>query len=314
MRLAPYLFAAAAAVPASASAVDIVFDYRYDSAGFFDADKRAVLDQVASLFSTNLTDTLLAIQSAGGNRFNAQFFDPLDPMSSEIEQISNFSVAGDEIRIFVGSTQFAGNILAVGGPGAYSAQGSQAFLNTVEARGQAGALAAEPSDFGPWGGIVSFSSTINWYADTDVSTLESFGGRFDLYTVAVHETAHVLGFGTSDSWTALLQGLVFTGELATQVNEGAAVGIANDGSEAHLAASLRGIANGVEQSPLLAPQIAAGQRKYMTDLDWAVLSDIGWEVASLQATVPVAAIPEPASWAMLAGGLLLVGMTTRRRV
>lgn len=45
-----------------ARAVDIVFDYRYDSSGFFTTDRRAVLDVVARLFSDNLTDTLSAIQ------------------------------------------------------------------------------------------------------------------------------------------------------------------------------------------------------------------------------------------------------------
>ena len=50
----------------------------------------------------------------------------------------------------------------------------------------------------------------------------------------------------------------------------------------------------------------------MTDLDWAALDDIGWEVASLQATVP-APIPEPRTWAMMLGGVLLIGMMARRR-
>jgi hypothetical protein len=51
----------------------------------------------------------------------------------------------------------------------------------------------------------------------------------------------------------------------------------------------------------------------MTTLDWAALDDIGWDVASLQATVP-SAVPEPGSWAMMLGGVLLIGTVVRRRI
>ena len=107
-----------------------------------------------------------------------------------------------------------GGALGIGGPGGYSISGSQAFIDNVVARGQSGALAAIPTDFGPWGGSISFdNSSTSWYFDSDVNTVESFTG-FDFFSVAVHELGHLLGAGTSDSGTRYLSGSTFVGPNA----------------------------------------------------------------------------------------------------
>jgi hypothetical protein len=51
--------------------------------------------------------------------------------------------------------------------------------------------------------------------------------------------------------------------------------------------------------------ITSGTRKYFTDLDFAAMQDIGWQVT---------AVPEADTWAMLLAGLGLVGFATRRRM
>lgn len=305
-RLVTVLCLAGGALPAHG--VDIVFDYRYDSSGFFTDDKRAVLDQVAQVFSLNLTDTLNAISPSGDNIFNARFFDPQDPLNN-ILLLQDFSVGADEVRIFVGSQAFSGQTLGVGGPGFQSVSGSAAFVDNALSRGEAGALQASPTDFAPWGGTVTFGSNVSWYVDDDVRTLESFSGQQDFFTVAMHETAHVLGFGTADSWFSLTSGSTFTGALTSSLNGGA---VALQGGNAHFASTVQGEANGVSQQALLAPAINSGSRRFMTDLDWAALDDIGWEVASLYVTVP-APVPEPGRWAMLLAGTLLITTVARRR-
>jgi hypothetical protein len=299
-----------ATLSAPARAIDVVFDYTYDSAGFFTQDKRVVLDQVARVFSQNLLDTLTAITPSGSTNFAARLFNPQDPFGATL-QINNFSIPENEVRIYVGSHAFEGQTLGVGGPGFQNVSGSTAFIDNALSRGEPGALTPVETDFGPWGGSISFGSIINWYFDGDVSTVERFSG-FDFYTVAMHETAHVFGFGSTESWFDAVVGDTFTGAVTTAENGGAAVALQSDGTDAHFATSLRGVANGSQQVPLLSPFVPSGQRRYMTDLDWAALDDIGWEVASLQATVP-APIPEPRTWAMMLGGVLLIGMIARRR-
>ena len=301
-----------AAIASPAGAVNVVFDYSYDNTGFFSSDKRAVLNQVAQVFGQNLTDTLSAISSSGSNVFDAKLFDPRDPLNSVVT-INNFSVPADTVRIFVGSKAFGTQTLGVGGPGFESVSGSTAFIRNAVSRGETGALLAAPTDFGPWGGSITFSSTMPWYVDSDVRTLESFAGKYDFYTVAMHETAHVFGIGTADSWSSLVSSHTFTGIRSSQLNGGLPLALQNDGTDAHFATSVIGQANGVAQQTLLSPFINSGSRKFMTNLDWAALDDIGWEVASLQATVP-SAVPEPGGWAMMLGGMLLIGGMVRRRI
>src|SRR3954447_1664723 len=189
--LAPLL----AASQAASAKVDIVFDYRYDSSGFFtgtNSPRQNLLESAASVFENRFQDNLTAITSAGSDHFNASFFQPDN--GNDIS-IPDFSVAADKILVFVGAYNL-GNALALGGTGGSSRSGSDYFVDNAISRGQAGALSPVETDVGPWGGSVSFSSNTSWYFDPDTRTDESFSGKYDFYSVAIHELAHVLGFGT----------------------------------------------------------------------------------------------------------------------
>jgi hypothetical protein len=290
----------------AAQGITIQFDYSYDAEGFFSADKRAVLNQVASLYGSNLTDSLSAFTSAGGNHASFSFFDPAN--DADTINLTNQSLAADTLRIFVGSSALGSGVLAIGGPGGTASSGSAAFNTAVTTRGQTGASLPTPTDFGPWGGAVSFSSSFSWYADADVTTLESFSGT-DFYSVAMHEVGHVLGIGTAPSWSASVLGSTFVGSNAEAVAGGA---VALNSVHDHWASGTASSINGVSQLAAMSPSISSGERKYFTELDWAALRDVGWQVTSLDA-FPVAAVPEPANYAMLLAGLGLFGVMVRRR-
>lgn len=273
------------AAPTPAWALTITFDYTYDTGGFFsgaNVSRRDILDQAATVFTSRLTDTLTAITPSGGNSWTAVFF---NPSVSSITYLtpSNLSIAANDIRIYVGAVDLGGSVLGRGGPGSYSSSGSSAWNNIVAARGQTGALSnTTATDFGPWGGAISFSSTASWYFDSNPNTVESFPGQNDFYSVAVHEIGHVLGIGTAASWFTYVSGSTFTGSNsvasynATSGGNGTSVALSSD--QAHWANGTLSIALGVggSQEAALDPDLTTGTRKYFTALDMAGLQDIGW--------------------------------------
>lgn len=272
----------AASQPALAN-IDIQFDYRYDSSGFFtgaNSSRQDLLNAAASVFESRFQDNLTAISSP--NTFSASFY---EPDNGKITSIPDFGVAADQIVIFAGAYNLGGT-LAVGGPG-----GSP--LNDATSRGQPGALASVATDFAPWGGAISFNSASNWYMDTNTNTDESFSG-FDFYSVAVHELAHVLGFGTASSFNNLISGGLFTGP-AVNALLGYDPSVTSDG---HWASGLSYLG----QETAMDPSIAAGQRKHFTELDYAAMKDMGWQVS---------AVPEADTWTMMMAGLGLLGWRLR---
>jgi len=135
--------------------------------------------------------------------------------------------------------------------------------------------------------------------------------------VAIHEIAHVLGFGTAPSWNRLVGSDGFSGPNAVAAH-GGSVPLAIDGDgnpdDAHWQDGTQSTVAGVDQEAAMDPAINAGTRKFFTDLDWAALADIGWEV---QATDEVGGVPSPvplpASVWLMAAALAGLGMLGRRR-
>jgi hypothetical protein len=275
-------------------AVNIVLDYSFDSNNFFATNPaaRTDLEAAAGFYDSLLTDTLTAITPGGSDSWTAKFF---NPSTGEDAVLENLTLATNEIRIFVGAGSLSEETLGHGGFGGFSGGGSQEFINSILARGQSGALASPKTDFGPWGGSIEFNLTANWYFDSDPSTTEAFSGQNDFYSVALHELGHVLGIGTSASWFALDSDGAFTGPASTAAYGGA---VPLDEHGAHWAPGTMSTIYGTEvpQDASMDPSLATGTRKYLTALDVAGLSDVGWTIA----------VPEPATTLLLLSAIPLL--------
>lgn len=298
MRISGLVAIALAASAVSASAITIDFDYTYDTNGFFtgaNSGRQALLNQAAANF-TSFTDTLSGITPGGSNSWTAHVFNPANPAATL--DITNPTIPAGHVTIYVGGAPLSGATLGEGGPGGYNASGFQSFLDTLQARGQAGALGASGSqtDFGPWGGSISFNNNASWYFSTDITGISST--QNDFLSVATHELAHVLGFGTANSWSNRVSSNTFTGALAESLYGGAVP--VDPGTGHWLEGILSKTVGGVTQEVAMDPAIIQGTGKLFTRLDYAAMNDLGWNV-------PSSLVPEPTSFVLCGiSGLMLL--------
>ena len=292
-----------------ASAINIQFDYSLDTNNFFGASgsiQRTILETAGSFFASNLNDSLAAITPSSGNSYDANFFHPATGAS---HSVTDLSVAADTLIVFAGGRSLSGSTLGQGGPGGFNIPGatSQAFVDSVVGRGQAGALGApfNQTDFGAWGGAITFDTdaSTTWYFDPDLSTSADVADS-DFFSIALHELGHLLGIGTANSWGNLVSNAdTFTGAASTSVF-GGDVPLSSD--LGHWATGTTGLVNGVPQEAVMDPSILNGTRKVFTDLDLAGLTDVGWEVSAT-------AVPVPAAVWLFGSGLMGLVITARRR-
>jgi hypothetical protein len=211
--------------------------------------------------------------------------------------------------------QFAGAVSAM-----------ETASNSVMRRGEgpvigtlAGTLsfgAVNPSyslSFGALAGVLTFDNDANndGFADVDLSGYWHFdhttavgSGLNDFYSVALHEIVHSMGFGGGDEWDAAHAGTTWLGAAGIAEN-GTGVNLL-DAGEAHVASGLLSLTlDGDPQEALMDPTLTTGTRKFLTVLDLAMLEDLGYTVA---------AVPEPASYALMMGLSALGCLVARRRV
>ena len=276
--------------------IDLKFNYDFDTEGFFSGvegeARRETLEQAASFYENFITDNLSAITSGlestdigGNNGFNTWTASFFNPATGNIETITDLNVDANTIIIYAGGRDISS--LGKGGSGGWSVTGSSDFRNLIKGRGQTGALTNPATDVGIWGGSITFdtdivigSTTYDWHNTTDLEGLDS--NEFDFLSVAIHELAHVLGFGSS-SWANQIGDTNFTGANALAVYQAETDPNATSiplqsGSLSHWANGTTSLTlTGESQEVALDPSIFNGQRKLLTNLDYAGLQDIGWE-------------------------------------
>lgn len=285
---------AAGLLPTRADALSIVIDYRFDFGFFADSGRRQVVERAAQDLGGLFDDALTGIVPGLGNSWTARFTDPSSGLSTSVDDLV---VPADSLVVFAGARDLGESTLARAGFGTASTSGTPDWASTVRYRGQPGAADAIPTDFGPWGGAVAFDADTLWHADL---TLDGLGSdEADLYTTALHELSHVLGFGLAGSWNAQVSIGRFTGPSASQIF-GDLVPLHFD--QEHWEQGTESTIGALTQVALMNPTLPLGVRRLPTDLDVAALRDIGW--------TPV---PEPGTAVLLVSGLLVCVRRPRPR-
>lgn len=257
--------------PRWAPAVSITLDYTYDTNDFFNTQaKKDLLQFVANDVARTLGDQLSAINPTGTNTWSANF---THPGTGNTVTLNNRSIGTGEIVVFAGGRDING--LGIGGPGGWSASGTSAWLDTVRARGQAGALLPAATDFGPWGGSLTFTTdnAVTWHFGTTTDGLDP--SESDFYSVAYHELLHLLGIGTAPSWETYVDAgdREFTGPASVAEYDLA--------GNPPLSPDLGHWANGTLENGeevAMDPSLTNGTRKPLSALDYAGLVDTGWDV------------------------------------
>ena len=283
---------------AASPGIDIEFNYSFDDNGFFDptsaegAARREVMEAAAAFFEV-FQDDLAAIIPLGGDTWEASFFDPADGSENRALLVEpNMLIPRDTIVVFAGGGALSGTDLAKAAVGGTTASGSAAFRDAAIRRGQ-----PEPSrDFARWGGSVIFDSDPPQPWHTDL-TIPPPADELDLLTFAIHELGHLLGFGQEEfqPWQSLSVTGDFLGRNAMAVNlPPGPVRLAgvDHWLEIVVPPFIRTSSVNFQGASALAsmnPNFAPGERVRPTVLDFAALTDIGWEHPTMDAIMDVLA-------------------------
>src|SRR5438067_96432 len=109
----------------------VQIDYSLDTAGFFsDPARKNVLQLAADTIAAQLNDNLLDITPGGGNTWAATF---THPGTGAPASVNNRTIPANTFLLYAGARPLGGvtNELGEGGPGGFSASGTQAWLDRV---------------------------------------------------------------------------------------------------------------------------------------------------------------------------------------
>ena len=281
------------------AAIDIIFDYSYDTVNWFGNEQRYILDQAAYAFESRL----------GGESFASA--DPADyaGVASNYYLYASNPTGGSSLSIQLGSTTAEGNkvgeadtvtiFMGVGAAsGSTNAWASGQFASTHGVDNTSSSdkfkeyldnVRDSASNYDPIGGTISVNSSREWYFDNDLTDYDYTTNKMDFYSTMVHEIGHLMGFRTggfdgdagADAWLQNYnssnntwngtQGKIAYGGNPIPMDSGGSHFDYTNFNQSHTSCNCH---------PSMDPYSSVNQRSPWTETDFAVLKDIGYAVSA----------------------------------
>ncbi len=246
-------------------AFDIKFDYRFDGTNFFTDERKAILEQAGDIWSSYIQDQFTSTPAGEILKFTI----------NGVEQQVTLDEPIDDLIIFVSSVNQENSESLTLSEGSY-------FADYVLGSDRAERIVGD--DFEPWLGTIEFNASVadRFYFDLTPETDDDIPfNRQDFLSLSLHEIGHVLGSGISPAFIAQVENGEFTGRQSTSINGNRPIPL--DGDLNHIEDGYTVDSN---SDALLDKSFTFGERNLPTDLDLAILADIGYDIIGYDA-VPV---------------------------
>lgn len=256
----------------SNSSFNIEFDYRFDDRGFFDNPvRRNALEAAADIWENLIQDEFPNVPA--GTQFSIN-----NPQNGAQSPLITLEEPIDDLLIFIGaqSPPFgdSGSALARGGFSGVDASG-EFFASRISSDFQG---TGPVTNFEPWAGNISFDPSPNlsdgtraecFFDATPETSNDIPNGSIDFIGTALHEIGHVLGIGSAPIFEEIGTGGAFDGVNATAVNNGKPIPLEDD---------LFHVQEGFFNDQVLMDPVVDLGRSLPSQVDLALLSDIGYEI------------------------------------
>jgi|GEM_PF-2660688 len=265
-------------------AIAIIWNYDYDTGGFFTEERKLVLEKAAARFDHLAIDSPdLPYPTEEGAYWD---WNIINPSTGVAGTYIPGSLQAGTVTIYVGAYDLGEGVLGRGGPAGSDVLATPEWVAIFDTLNT-------PEVFKPYAGTLSLtnSSEYTWYSGLSDEVPD---GEVDLYSVVLHELGHVFGIGTSDAWDARIVGDHFVGDHVVSLLPGG-VQVTDDHSHFEDAEW-----NGMPL--LLNTALLEGQRYDWSDLETAALQDLGYVL-----------VPEPATISFAVTGFGLLFALQRRR-
>ena len=270
----------------SFGAIDIIFDYSYDTSNWFGDEQKYIMDQAAYAFESRLGSetfgslipsdygssidgVLTASNPVGGGYLNLSF--------GTFDTNGTTFGSADTITIFPGAGAASGGTLAWASGITNPSSPGDAWYDYIDNSRDTS------TNYDSVGGTISVNHSYNWYFDTNLTDFDNTTNKFDFYSTMVHEIGHLMGFrDQSDAWDTLYDDSTntWTGTEGKTANSGNPIPM-DAASKSHFDKSLLNSAHVVcKCHPVMDVSSGTNERASFSELDFAVLKDIGYSISA----------------------------------